>query len=81
MAISYPDRAYSPVDMGSLLRHELTHRLDSAIGCDEAPALLREGLAVVLAGGHYREEPIICKASTLLSNGYMIPVSRLLSDF
>lgn len=81
VAISYPDRAYSPIDMGSLLRHEFTHRLDSAIGCDEAPALLREGLAVVLAGGHYREEPIVCKASTLLSNGYMIPVSRLLPDF
>ncbi len=81
VAISYPDRAYSPIDLGPLLRHELTHRLDAAIGCAEAPAFLREGLAVLLAGGHYREEPIIRKASTVLSNGYMIPISRLLTDF
>ncbi len=81
VAISYPDRTYSPIDIGSLLRHELTHRLDAAIDCDHAPALLREGLAVFLAGGHYREEPLISKASVVLANGYMIPISNLLSDF
>ena len=81
VAISYPDRTYSPIDIGSLLRHELTHRLDAAIDCDHAPALLREGLAVFLAGGHYREEPLISKASVVLANGYMIPISSLLSDF
>ncbi|TFG73531.1 MAG: hypothetical protein E4H27_00570, partial [Anaerolineales bacterium] len=81
VAISYPDRTYSPIDIGSLLRHELTHRLDAAIGCDNAPALLREGLAVFLAGGHYREESLVSKASVVLANGYMIPISSLLSDF
>lgn len=81
VAISYPDRAYAPIDLGTLLRHELTHRLDAAIGCEQAPAFLREGLAVYMAGGHYREEPITRKASTMTSERTMIPFSTLVDTF
>jgi hypothetical protein len=81
VAISYPDRAYSPTDLGSLLRHELTHRLDSSIGCSEAPSFLREGLAVFLANGHYRKEPVVIKASTAMANGYITPMTLLINDF
>ncbi|MDF1515589.1 MAG: hypothetical protein P1S60_17405, partial [Anaerolineae bacterium] len=75
------DRAYSPIDLESVLRHELVHRLDPEIGCQDAPALFREGLAVYLAGGHYRREPVIRKAATALSNGYSIPFKPLITDF
>ena len=81
VAVSYPDRGYSPIGLVTLLKHELTHLLDDEIGCSEAPAVVREGLAVYLAGGHYREESIIVKASTALSFGYMTPLTRLLNDF
>lgn len=81
VAVSYPDRRYSPVSLSTVLRHELTHRLDDAIGCDGAPALLREGLAVYLAGGHYRPEPLREKAAALLMTTTYVPLSTLVEDF
>lgn len=81
VAVSYVDRKYSPVGLGSVLRHELTHRLDGAIGCEDAPSLMREGLAVALAGGHYRPEPLRAKAAALLSTTRYVPLARLLEDF
>jgi hypothetical protein len=81
VAISYPDRGYSPVELGTVLRHELTHRLDAAIGCTRAPSLVREGLAVYLAGGHYRPEPLRAKAAGLLGTPHYIPLDLLPVDF
>lgn len=81
VAVSYTDRRYSPVALGSVLRHELTHRLDDIFGCDEAPTVLREGLAVYVAGGHYRSEPLRAKAGTLPTTSAYIPLGRLVQDF
>ncbi len=81
VAVSYLDRMYAPADLDLLFRHELTHRLDGAIGCDGAPAMLREGLAVFVAGGHYWPESVARKASLLLDTGDYIPLLRLAGDF
>ena len=81
VAVSYPDRRYSPLSLATVLRHELTHRLDDAIGCDGAPSLLREGLAVYLAGGHYRQEPLREKAAALLTATTYVPLATLVEDF
>lgn len=81
VAISYTDRAYAPSEMPLLLRHELTHRLDGAWGCDSLPAMLREGLAVLIAGGHYWPESLPRKAAGLLQTGKYIPLEQLLADF
>lgn len=81
VAISYTDRSYAPVSLDLVLRHELTHRLDDAIGCDDAPAMLREGLAVTLAGGHYRPESSRTKAAALLSTTHYVPLSELVDGF
>jgi hypothetical protein len=81
VAVSYVDRRYSPTLLGSVLRHELVHRLDGDLGCDEAPAMVREGLAVYLAGGHYRPEPIRVKAAALLETPRYVPLSTLVEGF
>jgi len=81
VAVSYPDRRYSPVSLSTVIRHELTHRLDDAIGCGGAPSLLREGLAVYLAGGHYRPEPLREKAAALLMTTTYVPLPTLVEDF
>ena len=81
VAVSYPDRRYSPLSLSTVLRHELTHRLDDAIGCDGAPSLLREGLAVYLAGGHYRPEPLREKAAALLTATTYVPLATLVENF
>ena len=81
VAISYPDRSYAPVEMVTVLRHELVHRLDGAIGCTRAPSLVREGLAVYLAEGHYRPEPLRAKAAALLDTPHYIPLEELVVDF
>ncbi|MCD6284714.1 MAG: hypothetical protein J7M39_02220 [Anaerolineae bacterium] len=81
VAVSYPDRRYAPVSLSTVFRHELTHRLDDAIGCDGAPALLREGLAVFLAGGHYRPEPLREKAAALFMTTTYVPLATLVEDF
>ncbi|NBD35190.1 MAG: hypothetical protein GVY30_04225, partial [Chloroflexi bacterium] len=81
VAVAYADRQYVPQHMDLVLRHELTHRLDGAIGCDGAPTLLREGLAVYLTGGHYRLDAIARKTATLVENGRYIPLATLAQDF
>lgn len=81
VAISYTDRAYAPAEMTLLLRHELTHRLDSAWECDTLPVLFREGLAVWVAGGHYWPESLPRKTAGLLQIGRYIPLEQLLGDF
>ncbi len=81
VAISYVDRQYSPTSLGTVLRHELTHRLDKGIGCEAAPAMFREGLAVYVAGGHYRPEPLREKAAVLLSSPRYVPLGALVEDF
>lgn len=79
--ISYLDRMYAPADLHLLLSHELTHRLDAAIGCQRAPSIIREGLAVMVAGGHYWPASLPRHAATLLDLGYYIPLEDLAVDF
>jgi len=81
VAVSYVDRKYSPTLLGSVLRHELVHRLDGDLGCDGAPSMVREGLAVMLAGGHYRPESLRGKAAALLVMPQYLPVRTLVEDF
>ncbi len=81
VAFSYTDRKYAPITLSSVLRHELTHRLDWRLGCDNAPSFLREGLAVYVAGGHYELEPLRQRAAALLVSERYIPLVRLIDDF
>lgn len=81
VAISYLDRHYAGLDLRLVLRHEIVHVLDALLFQVYPPALLREGLATYLAGGHYKEEPIPQRASALLRTGRYIPLKMLAEDF
>ncbi len=81
VAITYTDRDYAPARLDLVLRHELVHRLDDALGCTDALTLVREGLAVHLSGGHYRPEPPAYHLSTLRAEGLYIPLERLVRNF
>lgn len=81
IAFSYTDRKYAPITLSSVLKHELTHRLDEGLGCDTAPSFVREGLAVYVAGGHYEPESLRQRAAALLASEHYIPLTRLVNDF
>jgi len=81
VAITYTDRQYAPDNLGMVLRHELTHRLDAALGCHAAPSVVREGLAVYVAGGHYWLGSPVQEAAALRASTHYIPLSQLADDF
>jgi hypothetical protein len=73
LAIVYTDRNYGPAvgeaGLRTLLLHELTH----AARLDQGPDgffVHNEGLAVYLAGGHYKPEPIPERGAALEALGY-----------
>jgi hypothetical protein len=78
--ISYTDRYFGPT-MGSaglqlLARHEFSHAAD--IGFENASDGLDynyEGLAVYIAGGHYKREPFAKRGAALYDLGQYAPVS------
>ena len=80
IVISYVDRAYVSLDLDSVIRHEAVHYAARAIG-GEAPTLLVEGVAVYLAGGHYKPEPIPERAAALLALEAYIPLADLADHF
>ncbi len=81
IVLSYPDRLYTGEGLETVLRHEATHVLDASLTGPMTPALLEEGLAVWVAGGHYRPESIPSRAGALVRGDRYIPLSELVEDF
>jgi hypothetical protein len=80
LVISYVDRAYAGANLDYLLRHEAVHWAMRPYQ-HETPTILVEGVAVYIAGGHYKPEPIPERASALLSLNAFIPLATLATDF
>jgi hypothetical protein len=85
LVISYTDRYYGPTMGGegieTLARHEFTHAAD--IGLAEAGDGVDfnyEGLAVYVAGGHYKPEPLAERGAALFDLGYYVPVGQFLNQ-
>jgi hypothetical protein len=82
LLISYTDRYYGPTLNGTgleiLARHEFTHAAD--IGMASMPGdgvnFNFEGLAVYVAGGHYKKEPLAERGAALYDLGYYVPVGE-----
>jgi hypothetical protein len=74
VSVSYLDRNFTSFDFAILLHHEMIHALDGRMGGGLRPTILQEGLAVYLSGGHFRSEPIITDAATLLQIYSPIPL-------
>ena len=81
--LTYGSTIYSGAEFERVVRHELTHRYDlsSAGQGTIRPALLAEGLAVYLSGGHFKAEPIAARAAALLELGWYVPLARLADHF
>ncbi len=86
LILTYPLSDRLPADLPTILRHELTHRMTCAWLEREdclahLPSFILEGMAVFVAGGHYRPEPLSLRAAALLRMGQWIPLDRLVEGF
>ena len=79
LVVTYTDRYFGPtVDMAgweTLAQHEFTHALGLDQG-DDGFVFYNEGLAVFLAGGHYKPEPIAERAAALYDLGHFVPIGQ-----
>lgn len=79
LVISYTDRYYGPTigaeGLQTLARHEFTHA--AGVGAfGDGIDFNYEGLAVYVAGGHYKPEPLAQRGAALFDLGYYIPVGQ-----
>ena len=79
--ISYLDTNYLGNDMSILFHHEFTHYYDNILGGIYLPAMLQEGLAVYLTGGHFKSEPLEPRTAALFELGWYIPLTAIADDF
>ena len=80
VSITYIDRNAAPSDLYILFAHEGTHVLDRQIARTR-PVIMTEGLAVYVAGGHFKIEPLAARAAGLLSLNRYIPLAELANNF
>ncbi|MBI3359986.1 MAG: hypothetical protein HY023_02635 [Chloroflexi bacterium] len=80
ISITYIDRDYAGGDLPQVFRHEATHILDRQLA-DLRPTLLTEGLAVYIAGGHFKVENLEARAAALVALGRYISLAQLADDF
>jgi hypothetical protein len=83
ISVSYLDRNYASNSWALVVHHEMIHAIDGHLGGDFRPTIFVEGLAVYMTGGHYKPEPFMPRAATLLPNylNRYIPLKNLADDF
>jgi hypothetical protein len=83
LAICYTDRYYGPTLGGAgletLAPHEFSHSAGISLeeGADGVD-FNYEGLAVYVAGGHYKPEPLAQRGAALFDLGYSVPVNQFI---
>jgi hypothetical protein len=83
IVISYTDRYYGPTVGGeglkTLARHEFSHAASiSPENSASAVEFNYEGLAVYVAGGHYKPEPLAQRGAALYDLGLYAPVTEII---
>ena len=83
ISVSYLDRNYAANSWAMVVHHEMIHDIDGKLGGDFRPTILVEGLAVYMAGGHYKPEPLMPRAAALQEDylNWYIPLKTLSDDF
>lgn len=84
IVIDYVDRDYNDPseNLGTVIRHEATHAASRQLdGAENIPGFFWEGLAVYVAGGHYRTEPLPERAAALIELGEYVPLKTLMMEF
>lgn len=80
ISLTYIDRDAAHSDLTSVFKHEGTHILDRQIA-RERPIIMTEGMAVYVAGGHFKPEDLEKRAAALLILEDYIPLTELADDF
>lgn len=80
ITISYVDRNYVGGNLASTMRHEVSHVLDRQLS-EHRPVFITEGLAVYVAGGHFKPEPISLRMAAADAAGMSLPIAELADDF
>jgi hypothetical protein len=80
MVISYLDRDYVGGGLEEVLAHEAVHLLDKQFA-PERITFLSEGLAVWVAGGHYKQEDVDQRMAALVELGRQVPLAQAIDDF
>jgi hypothetical protein len=80
ISVTYIDRDPAHSGLINVFKHEGTHILDRQIA-RERPTLMTEGLAVYVAGGHFKPEDLEKRAAALLILEDYIPLTELADDF
>jgi hypothetical protein len=85
LVISYTDRYYGPTIGGegleTLARHEFSHAAGVGLaGIGDGLEFNYEGLAVYVAGGHYKPEPLAKRGAALYDLGHYVPVGQFLQQ-
>jgi hypothetical protein len=80
ITLTYIDRNAAGLDLPTVFAHEGVHILDSQIAPTK-PALMTEGFAVYVAGGHYKPEDLEQRAAALLALGGYVPLAELANAF
>jgi hypothetical protein len=80
MVISYLDRDYVGGGLEELLAHEAVHLIDRGFTPDRI-TFLSEGMAVWVAGGHYRQQDLTRRMAALLEMDGYVPLGQLIENF
>ena len=80
ISLTYMDRNPAGNDLFHLFAHEGTHLLDRNFA-QLKPTLMTEGLAVYVAGGHFKSEDLEQRAAALLALDRYIPLAELADRF
>ena len=80
ISLSYLDRNPAVTELFSVFAHEGTHILDRQIATVR-PTMMVEGLAVYVAGGHFKTEPLDARAAAVLALDRYIPLTDLANGF
>jgi hypothetical protein len=83
ISVSYLDRNYAANEWEMVVHHEMIHDIDAHMGGSFRPTIFVEGLAVYMAGGHYKPEPLMPRAAALQPDflNWYIPLKSLADDF
>lgn len=79
--VSYLHQNYAGNATTQVTHHEMVHWVDGQQHGDLRTAMLQEGLAVYLSGGHFKKEPILPRAAALFDLGWYIPLDQLAKSF
>jgi hypothetical protein len=80
ISVTYIDRDPASGNLSNVFTHESTHLLDAQIA-QTKPTIMTEGLAVYVAGGHFKPENLDRRAAALLTLGRYLPLKDLADNF